>query len=97
MTAVYLEEILAHVRRKIINVNKLCSSQIEHSYCKFICGIPFVGDIEKKDKINLRKENFFLLFTFWNVASVSYSVMNREWQQRESKIQIKEQLSLKGF
>ena len=50
MTALYLEEILAHVRRKIINVNKLCFSQIEHNYYKFICGTSFVGDVEKKDK-----------------------------------------------
>ena len=97
MTALYLEEILAHVRRKIINVNKLCPSQIEHSYYKFICGIPFVGDVEKKDKINLSKENFFLLLSFWNMASVCYSQINREWQQRERKIVIKEQISLKGF
>lgn len=60
MTALYLEEILAHVRRKIINVNKLCPSQIEHNYYKFICGTSFVGNkfVEKKDKNKFRKRNF---------------------------------------
>ena len=58
MTALYLEEIFAHVRRKIINVNKLCFSQIKHNYYKFICGTSFVGNVEKKDKNKFRKRKF---------------------------------------
>lgn len=74
------------------------SSQIEHNYYKFICGPSFVGDVEKKrQKTNLGQENYFLLVTYWNVASISF--LCNEWGNgtKTSKIQTKEQLSLKWF